>query len=72
MDGALDLDVTACMTNADTGTSCDEIKEGTMCHTLVIDIPKSDLISLSVRWFLDEIMTAGDKHYGSVLRRQQC
>ncbi|MCZ6775261.1 MAG: hypothetical protein O7D34_02250 [Ignavibacteria bacterium] len=59
-DGTLDIDVTTCMTNGTTGEDCDEIKEGTFVQKVVMDIDPASLITLSIRFFLNSIMTAGN------------
>jgi len=55
-----DADVTDCMTNGTTGEDCDEWKEGTICGKVIIDVDPSVITSLSVRFYLNSIMTAGD------------
>ncbi len=61
-DLALDTDVTACMTDGETGVSCDEYKEGTTNCKVEIDIgvPPSAITSLRVRFFLTEMHNVGN------------
>lgn len=59
-DGALDLDVTSCMTNGTTGEDCDEWKEGTINGKITIDVDPAALLTLSIRFYLNSIMTGGD------------
>jgi len=58
-DGSLDADVTTCMTNGTTGEDCDEWKEGTISGRVEMDIDPASLLTLSVRFYLNSIMTAG-------------
>jgi len=60
-DGALDATITACMTNGTTGTSCDELKEGTINLKVHIGYAPASIISMDVRIYLQEAMTTGDQ-----------
>ncbi len=61
-DIALDIDVTACMTNGTLAEECDEWKEGTLNCKVEIDIgvPPSTITSLKVRFYFTTIHTEGD------------
>ena len=58
-DGAL-LDLTTCMTNGDTETSCDEIKNGSEGLRIQFDIPSTGVTALTIRFWDDGAMTVGD------------
>jgi len=59
-DGALDIDVTSCMLNGTTGQDCDEYKEGTISCKVILEAAPASILTLSVRFYLNSIMTAGD------------
>lgn len=59
-DITLDIDVTSCMTNGTDSQDCDEWKEGTINCRVEINVPPSAITALSVRFYLNSIMTAGD------------
>ncbi len=59
-DGSLDIDVTTCMTNGTDAESCDEWKEGTLNAKVIIDADPASVISLSVRFYFNDSMAAGD------------
>ncbi|TDI73858.1 MAG: hypothetical protein E2O82_05085 [Betaproteobacteria bacterium] len=59
-DGSLDFDSTGCMTNGTLAEQCDEFKEGTINAKVTMDIDPAALITLSVRFYLDSVMQAGD------------
>jgi len=61
-DVALDVDVTACMTNGTPAEECDEWKEGTLNCKVEIDVgvPPSAITSLKVRFYFTSMMTAGN------------
>lgn len=59
-DLAFDVDNTTCMTNGTTGEDCDELKEGELNLRIVIDVPPDDINSLSIRFYLNGVMTAGN------------
>ena len=61
-DGALDADVTACMTNGTTAEDCDEWKEGILNGRIEIDADPASITSLSIRFYLNSIMTAGSNY----------
>lgn len=60
-DIAEDNDVTVCMLNGTTGEDCDEWKEGTLNGRVEIDIPPSAITALSVGFYFNSVMTAGDQ-----------
>lgn len=59
-DGSQDVDNTTCMTNGTLAEDCDEIKLGVLCLRIGIDVPPSSINSLSIRVYLNSIMSAGD------------
>ena len=59
-DGSLDADVSACMLNGTNGEDCDEWKEGTLNGKVILDLDPASIISLSVRFYFNSVMTAGD------------
>ena len=59
-DGSLDVDVSTCMVNGVTGTSCDEWKEGILNCKVEINQSPSTITALSIRFFLQSIMTGGN------------
>lgn len=58
-DAALDVEL-ACMLNGTTGEDCDEWKEGTINGRVEIAVPPSAITAMSVRFYLNSIMTAGN------------
>jgi len=59
-DLVLDFDPTDCMTDGTTtGQACDEWKEGVLNVKVIIAVEPSALLSLAVRFWCDEAMTAG-------------
>lgn len=60
-DGVLDVDNTICMKNGDTGSSCDEFKEGVLNCRVEIHIPPAAVSALTVRFYCSEAMTTGDQ-----------
>lgn len=61
-DLALDVDVTACMTNGTPTDECDEWKEGVLNVKVEIDVgvPPSAITALKVRFYFTSLMKAGD------------
>lgn len=59
-DIVLDQDNLACMTNGTNNENCDEIKEGTINLKIGIDTQGAEITSLSIRFFLESIMAAGN------------
>ncbi len=58
-DGSLDVTITSCMTNGTNGESCDEIKNIIGCK-VTLDIDPASLLTLSVRFYHNDSMAAGD------------
>jgi hypothetical protein len=59
-DNVEDADSTTCMLNGTLGQDCDEWKEGTLNGKVIIDHDPASILTLSVRFYLNSIMTAGD------------
>ena len=59
-DGSLDVDITSCMTNGTNGEDCDELKEGTINCKVFIEYAPASILTLSVRFYFNSVMTAGD------------
>jgi len=59
-DGSLDFDNTTCMLNGTNAESCDEIKEGIINLRVEITHAPASILTLSIRFYLNDIMTAGD------------
>lgn len=58
-DGSLDFDNTGCMLNGTVGEDCDEIKEGTICLRIEIGVDPASILTLSIRFYFNSVMTAG-------------
>jgi len=59
-DGTVDVEQLSCMTNAVLTTMCDELKTGTTCLKIGINQDPSTITALSIRFYLQSIMAAGD------------